>query len=129
VFAAVSGDVFCEFDYRTLASRAAPMAALEAPAMHLVMARTRRSIRPATSHSATTAACRSTARAAHVRQHRLYDTRMFRDLEPGTRRALTPYIVLRSKAAARPAKYDGGGENVGTPAQLGELDARLRTAG
>ncbi|WP_048994576.1 nucleotidyltransferase family protein, partial [Burkholderia multivorans] len=37
VFVAVSGDVFCAFDYRTLAPRAARMAELDAPALHLVM--------------------------------------------------------------------------------------------
>jgi len=37
VFAAVSGDVYCAFDYRTLAPRAARMAGLDTPAMHLVM--------------------------------------------------------------------------------------------
>jgi MurNAc alpha-1-phosphate uridylyltransferase len=53
---------------------------------------------------------------------------MFRDLEPGTRRALTPYRAA-IEAGRATGKYDGVVENVGTPAQLGELDARLRTAG
>ncbi len=57
----------------------------------------------------------------------LYDTRMFRDLPAGTRRALTPYY--RETIAARRATgelYTGAWENVGTPAQLGELAAALK---
>ena len=57
----------------------------------------------------------------------LYDTRMFRDLAPGTRRALTPYY--REAIAAKRATgelYEGLWENVGTPAQLEALDRLLR---
>jgi MurNAc alpha-1-phosphate uridylyltransferase len=58
----------------------------------------------------------------------LYDTRMFRDLPRGTRRALSPYY--RDTIARRLASgelYEGLWENVGTPGQLQELDRRLRT--
>jgi MurNAc alpha-1-phosphate uridylyltransferase len=57
----------------------------------------------------------------------LYDTRMFRDLGPTTRRALTPYY--RETIAAGRATgelYEGRWENVGTPKQLEELDRVLR---
>jgi len=50
----------------------------------------------------------------------LYDTRMFRDLAPGTRRAL-------ARPAAIDELYEGRWENVGTPAQLQALDLALRT--
>jgi MurNAc alpha-1-phosphate uridylyltransferase len=56
----------------------------------------------------------------------LYDTRMFRNLAPGTRRALTPYY--REAIAAGRASgelYTGRWENVGTPAQLRALDLAL----
>ena len=57
----------------------------------------------------------------------LYDTRMFRDVPPGTCRALTPYY--RATIAAGRASgelYEGRWENVGTPAQLQALDRALR---
>jgi MurNAc alpha-1-phosphate uridylyltransferase len=59
----------------------------------------------------------------------LYDTRMFRALPRGTRRALTPYYretIARGLASGE--RYDGLWENVGTPAQLQALDERLRLA-
>ncbi|HDR9256587.1 TPA: nucleotidyltransferase family protein [Burkholderia vietnamiensis] len=131
VFAAVSGDVFCEFDYRTLASRAAPMAALEAPAMHLVMV-PNPPFHPAGDFALGDDGRLSLDGAARLTFGNigLYDTRMFRDLEPGMRRALTPYYRAAIEAGrATGERYDGVWENVGTPAQLGELDARLRAAG
>ncbi|MEK6298244.1 MAG: nucleotidyltransferase family protein, partial [Paraburkholderia tropica] len=57
----------------------------------------------------------------------LYDTRMFRDLPRGAKRALTPYY--RETIAARRASgelFEGRWENVGTPAQLAALDEELR---
>ncbi len=58
----------------------------------------------------------------------LYDTRMFRDLAPGTRRALTPYYRETIAAGRASGKlYEGRWENVGTPAQLHALDKALRS--
>ncbi|HEM7877294.1 nucleotidyltransferase family protein [Burkholderia contaminans] len=130
VFAAVSGDVYCAFDYRTLAPHAARMAALDAPAMHLVM------VPNPPFHPAGDFALGDDGRlaldgAAHFTFGNigLYDTRMFRDLAPGTRRALTPYYRAAIEAGRASGElYEGVWENVGTPAQLGELDARLRAA-
>ena len=57
----------------------------------------------------------------------LYDTRMFRDLPRGTRRALTPYYrETIASGLASGELYEGLWENVGTPAQLQALDQRLR---
>ncbi|RQT27201.1 N-acetylmuramate alpha-1-phosphate uridylyltransferase MurU [Burkholderia contaminans] len=130
VFAAVSGDVYCAFDYRTLAPHAARMAALDAPAMHLVM------VPNPPFHPAGDFALGDDGRLALDGAARftfgnigLYDTRMFRDLAPGTRRALTPYYRAAIEAGRASGElYEGVWENVGTPAQLGELDARLRAA-
>lgn len=130
VFAAVSGDVYCAFDYRTLAPRAARMAALDTPAMHLVM------VPNPPFHPAGDFALGDDGRLALDGAARftfgnigLYDTRMFRDLAPGTRRALTPYYRAAIEAGhASGELYEGIWENVGTPAQLGELDSRLRAA-
>ncbi|KWA69137.1 mannose-1-phosphate guanylyltransferase [Burkholderia ubonensis] len=130
VFVAVSGDVFCEFDYRTLAARAARMAALDAPAMHLVM------VPNPPFHPAGDFALDADGRLSLDGARRftfgnigLYDTRMFADLAPGTRRALTPYYRAAIEAGRASGElYEGIWENVGTPAQLGELDRRLRGA-
>ncbi|KWF32998.1 N-acetylmuramate alpha-1-phosphate uridylyltransferase MurU [Burkholderia pseudomultivorans] len=129
VFVAVSGDVFCAFDYRTLAPRAARMAALDAPAMHLVMV-PNPPFHPAGDFALADGrlSLDGTARVTFGNIG-LYDTRMFRDLAPGTRRALTPYYRAAIEAGRASGElYEGIWENVGTPAQLGELDARLRAA-
>jgi MurNAc alpha-1-phosphate uridylyltransferase len=56
----------------------------------------------------------------------LYDTRMFRDLPRGTRRALKPYYrETIARGLATGELYEGLWENVGTPAQLQALDQRL----
>lgn len=129
VFVAVSGDVFCEFDYASLRERAAAMAAQATPGMHLVM------VPNPPFHAAGDFALEDDGRLAldgpaarfTFGNIGLYDLRMFADLPRGTRRALTPYY--RDTIAAGHASgelYEGIWENVGTPAQLGALDARLR---
>ena len=131
VFVAVAGDVYCAFDYRTLAARAAQMAALDAPAMHLVM------VPNPPFHPAGDFVLRDDGRLALAGAPRVtfgsigvYDTRMFRDIVPGTHRPLTPYFKATIEAGRASGElYEGIWENVGTPAQLGELDARLRAAG
>ncbi|WP_186271515.1 N-acetylmuramate alpha-1-phosphate uridylyltransferase MurU [Burkholderia gladioli] len=129
VFVAVSGDVFCEFDYASLRERAAAMAAQATPGMHLVM------VPNPPFHPAGDFALEDDGRLAldgaaarfTFGNIGLYNLRMFADLPRGTRRALTPYY--RDTIAAGRASgelYEGIWENVGTPAQLGALDARLR---
>ncbi len=130
VFVAVAGDVFCEFDYRTLAAPAAPMAALDTPAMHLVMV-PNPPFHPSGDFALGDDGRLSLDGAARVTfgSIGLYDTRMFHDLAPGTRRALTPYFRATIEAGRASGElYEGIWENVGTPEQLGELDARLRAA-
>ncbi|SAL52428.1 N-acetylmuramate alpha-1-phosphate uridylyltransferase MurU [Caballeronia humi] len=127
VFAAVSGDVFCEFDYGSLATHAARLANADAPGMHLVMV-------PNPRFHADGDFALNDGRLSLDGTPRytfgnigIYDTRMFRDLAPGTRRALTPYY--RETIAAGRASgelYEGRWENVGTPAQLAALDLALR---
>ncbi|WP_179403557.1 N-acetylmuramate alpha-1-phosphate uridylyltransferase MurU [Burkholderia guangdongensis] len=132
VFVAVSGDVFCEFDYRALAPHAARMAALAEPAMRLVMV-PNPPFHPAGDFALGADGALSLAGSGGERltfgNIGLYDTRMFRDLAPGTRRALTPYYRTAIEAGrASGERYDGPWENVGTPEQLSELDRRLRAA-
>lgn len=127
VFIAVSGDVFCDFDYSTLRDHAEALSARHEPGMHLVM------VPNPPFHPKGDFALRDGTLALDGAPRYtfgnigLYDTRMFRDLAPGTRRALTPYY--RETIAAGRASgelYEGRWENVGTPAQLRALDDELR---
>ena len=90
VFAAVS-DVYCAFDYRSRSRRPdgraryagdAPRDGAEPAVPPGGRLRARRRRPPCT---------RRAARFTFGGNIGLYDTRMFRDLAPGTRRALTPY--------------------------------------
>ncbi len=57
----------------------------------------------------------------------VYDTRMFYDLNPGTRCALTPYYLAAIKAQRASGEvYQGNWANLGTPAQLRALNAQLQ---
>lgn len=129
VFIAVSGDVFCDFDYAKLHEPAEALSALETPGMHLVM------VPNPPFHPKGDFALRDDGTLALDGEPRytfgnigLYDTRMFRDLVPGTRRALTPYYRETIAAGCASGElYAGRWENVGTPAQLQALDQELRT--
>jgi N-acetyl-alpha-D-muramate 1-phosphate uridylyltransferase len=128
VFIAVSGDVFCDFDYATLRAHADALAARDEPGMHLVM------VPNPQFHPKGDFALRPDGTLALDGEPRytfgnigLYDTRMFRDLAPGTRRALTPYYRETIEAGRASGElYEGRWENVGTPAQLRSLDEELR---
>ncbi|MDR5737553.1 N-acetylmuramate alpha-1-phosphate uridylyltransferase MurU [Caballeronia sp. LZ016] len=126
VFIAVSGDVFCDFDYATLRERANSLASDATPGMHLVMV-------PNPPFHPKGDFALIDGRLALDGEPRftfgnigLYDTRMFGDLAPGTRRALTPYYrETIGGGRATGELYTGRWENVGTPAQLQALDQEL----
>jgi MurNAc alpha-1-phosphate uridylyltransferase len=128
VFLAVSGDVFCDFDYAQLHDRAAQMALRDEPAMHLVM------VPNPPFHTLGDFALEPDGALSLDGSRRytfgnigLYDTRMFRDLAPETRRALTPYYQDSVKSGRATGElYEGRWENVGTAAQLEALDRALR---
>ncbi len=130
LFAAVSGDVFCDFDYARLRRSAARLAASANPGMHLVM------VPNPPFHPHGDFALDEAGQLSLEGDLRytfgnigVYDTRMFHALPRGERRALTPYY--RDTIAAGLASgelYEGRWENVGTPAQLKALDAALRAA-
>ncbi|WP_206954334.1 N-acetylmuramate alpha-1-phosphate uridylyltransferase MurU [Trinickia acidisoli] len=131
VFAAVSGDVFCEFDYTRLRAPATRLATSALPRMHLVMV-SNPPFHPRGDFALDTAGRLSLDGSARYTFGNIgvYDTRMFHELAPGERRALTPYY--RETIAAGLASgelYEGRWENVGTPEQLRALDAALRAAG
>ncbi|SAL38828.1 N-acetylmuramate alpha-1-phosphate uridylyltransferase MurU [Caballeronia concitans] len=127
VFIAVSGDVFCDFDFASLRHRAETLAAQNAPGMHLVMVpnppfHAKGDFALIDGKLALDGAPRYT-----FGNIGLYDTRMFRDLAPGTRRALTPYYrETIEDGRASGELYEGRWENVGMPAQLHALDLELR---
>lgn len=130
VFAAVSGDVFCEFDYARLREPAARLAARAQPGMHLVMV-PNPPFHPRGDFALDAAGQLSLEGTARYTFGNIgvYDTRMFRDLRRGERRALTPYYretIASGRASGE--LYEGRWENVGTPAQLQALDAQLRAA-
>jgi N-acetyl-alpha-D-muramate 1-phosphate uridylyltransferase len=129
VFLAVSGDVFCEFDYASLRARAPEMALAAQPAMHLVM------VPNPPFHTLGDFALSADGKLSIDGSPRftfgnigLYDTRMFRDLPPNTRRALTPYYQATVAAGRATGElYEGRWENIGTAAQLEALDRALRS--
>ncbi|SAL37308.1 nucleotidyl transferase [Caballeronia sordidicola] len=128
VFLAVSGDVFCDFDYASLRARAQALALASEPAMHLVMVPNP----PFHMHGDFALELNGTLSLDGAQRYTfgnigLYDTRMFRDLAPNTRRALTPYYQETVAAGRATGElYEGRWENVGTAAQLEALDRALR---
>ncbi|MEZ2352786.1 N-acetylmuramate alpha-1-phosphate uridylyltransferase MurU [Caballeronia sp. RCC_10] len=127
VFIAVSGDVFCDFDYTALRDRATALARNELPGMHLVMV-PNPPFHPRGDFALIDGALALDGEPRYTFGNiGLYDTRMFRDLAPGTRRALTPYYrETIAEGRATGELYAGRWENVGTPAQLQALDQELR---
>ena len=126
VFLAVSGDVYADFDYRALNAHAQAMKSLAEPGMHLVMV-PNPAFHPNGDFALTDGVLSLDAEPRFTFGNiGLYDTRMFRDLPRGTRRALKPYFretIARSLATGE--LYEGLWENVGTPAQLQALNQRL----
>lgn len=130
VFAAVSGDVFCEFDYARLREPAARLAVCPQAGMHLVMV-PNPPFHPRGDFALDAAGRLSLEGTARYTFGNIgvYDTRMFHDLRSGERRALTPYYrETISSGLASGELYEGRWENVGTPTQLQALDAQLRAA-
>ena len=126
VFLGVAGDVYCEFDYAALQGAHARLAAMDAPGMHLVMVPNP----PFHPHGDFALDAHRLSLDGQTRYTfgsiGLYDTRMFRALPRGEKRALTPFY--RETIAAGRASgelYCGRWENVGTPEQLHALDAEL----
>nr|WKF58314.1 N-acetylmuramate alpha-1-phosphate uridylyltransferase [Paraburkholderia busanensis] len=127
VFVAVAGDVYSDFDYAALHAPAERLAALPEPGMHLVMV-PNPPFHPNGDFGLVDGVLSLDAQPrVTFGSIGLYDTRMFRDLPRGTRRALSPYYrETISRGLASGELYEGLWENVGTAAQLGELDLRLR---
>jgi MurNAc alpha-1-phosphate uridylyltransferase len=128
-FAGVSGDVYTDYDYARLHAPGAALAALDEPHLHLVM------VPNPPFHPDGDFALRDGRLSLDGTPRYtfgnigVYDTRMFRDLGAGTRRALAPYYRAAILAErARGELYEGPWANVGTAAQLTALDAQIRAA-
>ncbi len=129
VFLAVSGDVFSDYEFARLEARAEALATRPEPGMHLVMV-PNPPFHPNGDFALGADGVLSLAAQGSPRYTfgniGLYDTRMFRDLAPGTKRALTPYYrETLAQGRATGELHEGRWENVGTPAQLAALDAAL----
>lgn len=131
IFLAVSGDIFCDYDFRKLLPRASAMAGAAEPRMHLVMV-PNPEFHPRGDFGMD-AQGRLSLEEHPIHGERLtfgniglYDTRLFAGIAAGTRVPMTPYY--RAAIAAGTAsgeRFDGRWENVGTPAQLAELNASI----
>jgi len=133
IFLAVSGDIFCDFDYAALLPRARAMAGAVRPMMHLVM------VPNPPFHPRGDFALGAdgllrlpddeagNAGSLTFGNIGLYDTRLFREIAPGQKVAMTPYYrAAIASSDATGERFDGRWENVGTPAQLAALDTELR---
>ncbi|WP_456282337.1 nucleotidyltransferase family protein [Cupriavidus sp. JZ107] len=134
IFVAVSGDIYCDYDFRALLPRAAAMAGAPEPRMHLVMvpnppfhpegdfalgADGKLSL-PGDARLADGAARLTFGNIG------LYDTRTFAGIASGQKVAMTPfYRTAIAAGLATGERFAGRWENVGTPAQLAALDAAL----
>ncbi|MGF6730428.1 MurNAc alpha-1-phosphate uridylyltransferase [Paraburkholderia youngii] len=127
VFVAVAGDVYTDYDYAALHAHAGALQALPEPGMHLVMV-PNPPFHPNGDFGLLDGVLSlDTQPRLTFGSFGLYDTRMFRDLPRGTRRALSPYYrATIARGLASGELYEGVWENVGTQAQLEALDRLLR---
>lgn len=132
IFLAVSGDIFCDFDYATLLPRARAMAGAVRPMMHLVMVpnppfHPRGDFALAGDGLLRLPDQAGDGESLTFGNIGLYDTRLFREIAPGQKVAMTPYYrAAIASGDATGERFDGRWENVGTPAQLAALDTELR---
>ncbi|CAM2140899.1 N-acetylmuramate alpha-1-phosphate uridylyltransferase [Pararobbsia alpina] len=130
-FVAIAGDLYTGFDYASLREPVTRLTRAPDPGMHLVMVpnplfhpRGDFVLRDDGTLCADETLPRLTFGSIGV-----YDTRMFRDIPRGTVRKLAPYFAQTIAAGrATGQRFDGIWHNVGTPAELAEVDARLRAS-
>jgi len=123
----VSGDVWTRFDYATLATRAEAMARdRTAPRVHLVMV-PNPAFHPqgdfVLDDGRVTLDGASKMTFGSIG---LYDTALFRELPRGVKLKLLPlYRDWIARGWVSGERFDGPWDNVGTPAEIAALDARL----
>jgi len=123
----VSGDVWTRFDYATLATRAEAMARdRTAPRVHLVMV-PNPAFHPqgdfVLDDGRLTLDGASKMTFGNIG---LYETSLFRELPRGVKLKLLPlYRDWIARGWVSGERFDGPWDNVGTPAEIAALDARL----
>ncbi len=127
----VSGDIWTGFDYASLDARAARMSRFAAtPRVHLVMV-PNPSFHPAGDFALEgDQVCRDGPSRLTFGNIGLYDSALFRGLPRGVKLKLLPlYLDWIACGLVSGERYDGPWANVGTPAELTALDARLTSHG
>jgi MurNAc alpha-1-phosphate uridylyltransferase len=126
----VSGDVWTSFDYSTLRARAAAMALDPAsPRVHLVMVPNPAYHRDGDFALSAGMLALDGARKLTFGNIALYDTALFAELPRHTKLKMLPlYRDWIARGLASGERYDGPWANIGTPADLAELDAALRAS-
>jgi MurNAc alpha-1-phosphate uridylyltransferase len=129
IFLAVSGDVYTDYDYARLHSVAAQLAVKTTPNMYLVMV-DNPDFHPAGDFKLDGAALKAldadAGQALTFGNIGLYDMRQFADLPFGEKIPMSPYYHHAIAHGLAGGEYfKGVWENVGTPEQLGALNARL----
>ena len=127
-FLVVSADIHTDFDYASLLPRAAAMAQDAAlPRAHLVMVPTS-ARHPAGDFFLADGMLREEGGEKLVYGNiALHDTALFAELKPRTRIKLLPlWQDWIAHGLVSGERHDGGWTNVGTPADLAQLDAALR---
>jgi len=125
----VSGDLYTEYDYATLISRALTMAATSAPPyVHMVMV-SNPPYHPAGDFALADGrlALDGTTRSTFA-NIALYRTSLFRELPRGEKIKMLPlYRNWIGRGWVSGELYRGVWANIGTPADLAQLDAALRS--
>ena len=132
VFLAVSGDVFTDYDYAQLHGKVDELAAQSVPNMHLVMvenpdfhAQGDFVLSAGRLYAKTTQLYDPQARALTFGNIGLYDMREFADIRVGEKVAMSPfYKASIEHGHASGEIFAGLWENVGTPAQLAQLNQK-----
>jgi MurNAc alpha-1-phosphate uridylyltransferase len=123
-FAAVSGDIYTEFDYGSLRERIAQIAAApDRTAAHFVLAD-----KPAFRADMSVEDGRASRAAPRFTYGNIavFHPALFADVAPGTWLKLFPWMyrfVDEGRVSAE--RFAGAWENIGTPQQLEDLDRRL----
>lgn len=137
VFLAVSGDVYTDYDYADLHGKADKLAQCAQPQMFLVMvdnpdfhAQGDFALAGERLMALNAPERTASARALTFGNIGLYDMREFSAISVGDKVAMSPYYRQAiAQGRAHGAFFEGLWENVGTPAQLAQLNQRVQVQG